>query len=728
MDDDEETWKNKNDGQLEIKSSSSYFEHSHKTPYEMVPQHPSIAQRLSHLNSGSKPANDNSVSKNESNFSSFIRMSADTRHTCSTLSKIQTFDEQNIRCFDIFLHKVSDEHGMNTTQTSLNVKPDKRECKNVKFSLLGRLCTGPKTLSTHQDLLPVIGVDVKELPREAVNSQAIPLNETRISDTDIQTCKQQEQNENLEDTHNDKTIPHIPVELGPDDSTELKAVVNTADEVKSHVSSEVMSSTMSEETDGKRYSYSSGENQDFDNSDGDSFIRTAAGKFESVNVWDEEYTLLKNKLLGNDPLVFQEKELEDPFTTDFDRVGKTARKRKGKKPTFVQSKVEDPIVSTSEEESHDEFLSKSHDTIYATVDRIYDNEPELSSPATPEMKRLQQKLHPFAITSPSFNKAAAPAVMTTSIHHTGTVVTISIVTKKSQNTFDHLTSSNLSAGGIMSLNFRKGQTTYEDVLNETNEDQDAANENETKKAHLTVMEKLKAIGTDEEEKLHKLLDRMEINVQILDSQLIQHGEQKRWQCQLCSKSYTTKHNLVTHILDHNGIKPHLCMVCGKYFKQLSHLNTHMLTHDNIKPHICNICGKEFTQISHLKRHQTVHLDSRPYICDLCGRGFAYPSELRTHKEKHNSEKEKCEECGEEFESIKALKLHMVVHENREELICKHCGKVFRYPSQLKDHMITHEGSRPYICTECGMDFMKVLFNRSMKSLGIIECTFVHVHV
>ncbi|XP_076105475.1 uncharacterized protein LOC143073659 [Mytilus galloprovincialis] len=524
--------------------------------------------------------------------------------------------------------------------------------KTVKFTLLGRICTGPRKLTAQTDVRPDIGVDVLEIDKDAT---FIP---------------------NLED-------------------------------IKSQISSEVSPSVVSEdheETDKKRFSYSSGENQDLDNPESDNFIRATAEKFESVNVWDEEYTSLKNNLLNNDPLVYQGPEIDDSFTTDFDKDGKASRKRKGKKPTFVQIKQEDAV--TSEEEFHDEFLPKSNDSIYASVEHIYDNESETSQ-MSPEMKKLQQKLHPFAITSPSFNKAAAPAVMTTSVGHTGTVVTVSIVTKKSQNNIEHLTPTDLMSGGIMSLNFKKGQNTYEDIVPEDpSDDEDTKSKTEQKKTYYHVMEKLKAIEADNDEELHKNLDRMEINVQILDSQLIQNGEQKRWQCQLCSKSYTTKHNLITHILDHNGIKPHLCMVCGKYFKQLSHLNTHMLTHDNIKPHVCTICGKEFTQISHLKRHQTVHLESRPYICDICGRGFAYPSELRTHKEKHNSDIEKCDECGEEFDSVKALKLHLVLHEKREELICKYCGKVFRYPSQLKDHMITHEGSRPYICTECGMDFMK----------------------
>jgi uncharacterized membrane-anchored protein len=106
------------------------------------------------------------------------------------------------------------------------------------------------------------------------------------------------------------------------------------------------------------------------------------------------------------------------------------------------------------------------------------------------------------------------------------------------------------SGGIMSLNFKKGQNKYEDIVPENTEEEndEIKSETEPKKMYLHVMEKLKSIETENDDELHKHLDRMEIDVQILDSQLIQNGEQKRWQCQICSKSYTTKHNLVTHIL------------------------------------------------------------------------------------------------------------------------------------------------------------------------------------
>ncbi|XP_041372515.1 uncharacterized protein LOC121385791 [Gigantopelta aegis] len=236
----------------------------------------------------------------------------------------------------------------------------------------------------------------------------------------------------------------------------------------------------------------------------------------------------------------------------------------------------------------------------------------------------------------------------------------------------------------------------------------AHNENFSEKdiANETIDEEQReAIFQATKEKLD--MERMEVNIQIDETQCVLINDQKRWQCRLCAKNYTTKHNLVTHVLDHNGIKPHLCRVCGKYFKQLSHLNTHMLTHDNVKPHVCTICSKGFTQVSHLKRHQAVHLgDNKPYKCDVCGRGFAYPSELRVHKERHVPGRDKCVECGEEFGSPRLLKQHQATHEDREDLNCADCGRGFRYPSQLRDHMMCHSGTRPHICPECGMDFMK----------------------
>ena len=103
------------------------------------------------------------------------------------------------------------------------------------------------------------------------------------------------------------------------------------------------------------------------------------------------------------------------------------------------------------------------------------------------------------------------------------------------------------------------------------------------------------------------VDKSELNVHIDDSQCVVRDGQRRWACNRCDKSYTTKHNLVTHTLAHSGIKPHCCVICGKMFKQVSHLNTHMLTHTTIRPHVCKICNRSFTQVCSWQKNIHLHL-------------------------------------------------------------------------------------------------------------------------
>uniref|UniRef100_A0A8D0GHC8 Zinc finger protein 710 n=1 Tax=Sphenodon punctatus TaxID=8508 RepID=A0A8D0GHC8_SPHPU len=228
-----------------------------------------------------------------------------------------------------------------------------------------------------------------------------------------------------------------------------------------------------------------------------------------------------------------------------------------------------------------------------------------------------------------------------------------------------------------------------------------------------------AAGATSERSKKAQLDRLDINVQIDDSYLVE----KRWQCRLCEKSYTSKYNLVTHILGHNGIKPHSCPHCNKLFKQPSHLQTHLLTHQGTRPHKCQVCHKAFTQTSHLKRHMLLHSDIKPYSCHFCGRGFAYPSELKAHEGKHESGRcHVCVECGLDFSTLTQLKRHLATHQGPTLYPCLECNKSFHYRSQLQNHMLKHQNVRPFVCTECGMEFSQIhhLKQHSLTHKGVKE--------
>ncbi|XP_053557410.1 zinc finger protein 366 [Bombina bombina] len=238
-------------------------------------------------------------------------------------------------------------------------------------------------------------------------------------------------------------------------------------------------------------------------------------------------------------------------------------------------------------------------------------------------------------------------------------------------------------------------------------------------------EELKISRSQSEEKedhKHKA-ERVDVNVQIDDSFYVSVGDQKRWKCPMCDKSYTSKYNLVTHILGHSGIKPHACTRCGKLFKQLSHLHTHMLTHQGTRPHKCHVCHKAFTQTSHLKRHMMQHSEVKPYNCRICGRGFAYPSELKVHEAKHDNGRENiCVECGLDFSTLAQLKRHLTTHRGPVLYNCTECNKTFQYPSQLQNHMMKHKDIRPHICSECGMEFVQPhhLKQHSLTHKGVKE--------
>ncbi|KAM9330968.1 zinc finger protein 366 [Gastrophryne carolinensis] len=231
------------------------------------------------------------------------------------------------------------------------------------------------------------------------------------------------------------------------------------------------------------------------------------------------------------------------------------------------------------------------------------------------------------------------------------------------------------------------------------------------------------IKMSEKEEHKQKVERVDVNIQIDDSFYVEVGDQKRWKCPKCDKSYTSKYNLVTHILGHSGIKPHACTHCGKLFKQLSHLHTHILTHQGTRPHKCQICNKAFTQTSHLKRHMMQHSDIKPYNCRICGRGFAYPSELKVHEAKHETGRENiCVECGLDFPTLAQLKRHLTVHRGPVHYNCTECEKTFQYPSQLQNHMLKHKDIRPYICSECGMEFVQPhhLKQHSLTHKGVKE--------
>lgn len=80
------------------------------------------------------------------------------------------------------------------------------------------------------------------------------------------------------------------------------------------------------------------------------------------------------------------------------------------------------------------------------------------------------------------------------------------------------------------------------------------------------------------------------------------GEQNKFVCRICQKSFTLQRLLNRHMKCHSDVKRYLCTFCGKGFNDTFDLKRHTRTHTGVRPYKCNLCEKSFTQRCSLESH------------------------------------------------------------------------------------------------------------------------------
>ncbi|CAI9739617.1 ---NA--- [Octopus vulgaris] len=69
-------------------------------------------------------------------------------------------------------------------------------------------------------------------------------------------------------------------------------------------------------------------------------------------------------------------------------------------------------------------------------------------------------------------------------------------------------------------------------------------------------------------------------------------------CSLCSKTFTSKSSLTTHMRSHYGEEPYQCDISKKKFTQNTSLNYHKLVHEEKFRFTCKHCDKHFRHRGH----------------------------------------------------------------------------------------------------------------------------------
>ena len=99
----------------------------------------------------------------------------------------------------------------------------------------------------------------------------------------------------------------------------------------------------------------------------------------------------------------------------------------------------------------------------------------------------------------------------------------------------------------------------------------------------------------------------------LDCEISQNIDEKKFSCQVCKKTYSSKNGLnYHHKLKHDESNPNKCKICFKVFAYKSLLVIHTRVHTGEKPYVCSTCGKRFTQKNQLQTHKTTHNMERKF--------------------------------------------------------------------------------------------------------------------
>ena len=142
--------------------------------------------------------------------------------------------------------------------------------------------------------------------------------------------------------------------------------------------------------------------------------------------------------------------------------------------------------------------------------------------------------------------------------------------------------------------------------------------------------------------------------------------EKKFNCQVCDRSYSNKRSLNQHMKIHDESKAFKCDICMKIFPSKSKLELHCRTHTGEKPFACRICDKKFAREDYLVKHQSTHSDVRSFTCSICpeGRSFKTKDGLTNHLVFHYEPKFACSRCDFKAHRKYSLDRHLKIHKKK----------------------------------------------------------------
>lgn len=216
-------------------------------------------------------------------------------------------------------------------------------------------------------------------------------------------------------------------------------------------------------------------------------------------------------------------------------------------------------------------------------------------------------------------------------------------------------------------------------------------------------------------------------------------------CVLCGELFSSGYLLKEHVVsvhnfddDRKDIKVdattidarksvlHLCAGCGMQFETKQLLKMHEMDAGcvDVSKYECQECNKVFHSKASLSNHVASHKKAAAgtlYRCELCGKEFITEKALQ----EHSSLDRACVLCGNVYLCIEQLKNHVYAEhvdkdrdtttQKEESLIvpeticdkpfeCRICGKRFSRKQAMQNHLFAEMNLRRYVCEFCDKSY------------------------